>query len=223
MRSLIRATLLASILGTAALIATPAHAQRTGDHIVPSIETVCDGDPYSFGLCNAYCEALDCNSPTPLGTPRACSNLLRNYQKKSGGKLPPCACPCAFNLEADIAALEASAESEIGITIDEATFETTCGSFGPNGETAFVFDATNDAGVGETSEGVRLFYWLDEETCNELGGGLDEPGAISSVIVPFEDNFDYDPPFIDRTGIPLGEGEADACAAALEFLCSQTE
>ena len=128
-----KTALVATTFGAAVWFGAPALAQRTGDHIVPAIEKVCEGDPYNFGLCNAYCEALDCESPTPLGTPRACSNLLRNYRKHSGGVLPPCECPCAFDLEGDFEQLIALAADPInGIPADiTGNFQSFCTQDGP--------------------------------------------------------------------------------------------
>ena len=36
---------------------------KTPDGVTPAEETVCDGlSGAAFGLCNAYCEAMDCDS-----------------------------------------------------------------------------------------------------------------------------------------------------------------
>jgi len=206
----------ASIAGFALLMLTsfPVWAQRTGDHIVPSQETVCDGDPFSFGLCNAYCEALDCDSATPLGTPRACSRLLRNYKKKSGGIAPPCVCPCRFDLESDFDTLVTAGDAEFApppIDIAE-TFETFCGAYGPNGENAFAAEAFQ---TGEdTNQGVRLFYWVDAEpaVCHEQGGGRDGE--------ELDDPLDWHyGPWIDRYSDELSETEEAGCLQALRQLC----
>jgi hypothetical protein len=83
-------------LGLLAL-AVPALAKGTPDGKPPSEETVCDGLKGAlFGLCNAYCEAMDCDSPNPHASPTACAQVLGNFMKHSGGQPPPCAvtCPC---------------------------------------------------------------------------------------------------------------------------------
>jgi hypothetical protein len=83
-------------LGLLAL-AVPSLAKGTPDGKPPSEETVCDGlDGALFGLCNAYCEAMDCDSPNPHASPTACARVLQNFMKHSGGQPPPCAvtCPC---------------------------------------------------------------------------------------------------------------------------------
>ena len=213
-----KTVLMMAVVGAMAFIATPAEAQRTGDHIVPSIETVCDGDPFSFGLCNAYCEALDCESATPLGTPRACSNLLRNYKKKSGGAAPPCACPCQFAVQNDLDVLEENAELELQVDIDiPGTYQQDCGDFGPGGVPAFLAEAFEPQGPVDGSQGIRLFYWLTPETdetdasCNKEGGGLD---GVS------DDFFDWAyGPWLESSQ-PITEGEFQACATVLEFICA---
>jgi len=87
-------------LGLLAL-AVPALAKGTPDGQPPSQETVCDGlDGALFGLCNAYCEAMDCDSPNHHASDTACARVLSNYMKHSGGQPPPCAvtCPCPKSL-----------------------------------------------------------------------------------------------------------------------------
>jgi hypothetical protein len=51
------------------------------------------GVPY--GLCRAYCEALDCDGPDPRGSARACSRLARSFARRSDGGMPPCVRPDA--------------------------------------------------------------------------------------------------------------------------------
>lgn len=91
------------------VLAAPALAKGTPDGQPPSEETVCNGlDGALFGLCNAYCEAMDCDSPNHHASDTACARVLANYMKHSGGQPPPCAvtCPCPESLPlfADLAA-----------------------------------------------------------------------------------------------------------------------
>jgi hypothetical protein len=46
--------------------------------------------PGEFGLCKAYCEALDCNAPHPRGSERACNRLARNFAARTSGAPLPC-------------------------------------------------------------------------------------------------------------------------------------
>ncbi len=219
-----------TLLGATLLLLTalPAQAQRTGDHIVPAIETVCDGDPFNFGLCNAYCEALDCDSDTPLGTPKACANKLKNYVKHSGGALPPCeqSCPCDFDVESDFADVVQfgneefsdpdTGEGEIDV---EGTYDEFCDAWGPNGENAFVGTAFQfDPGSSPLNDpqGVALFYWVEEAgedtpaSCNEIGGGFDG-------IRDIDPDFSYGP-WIDRR-TALSGTERIICSELLAKLC----
>jgi hypothetical protein len=46
--------------------------------------------PGAFGLCEAYCEALDCDGLHPRGSERACSRLARNFAARTNGAPLPC-------------------------------------------------------------------------------------------------------------------------------------
>jgi hypothetical protein len=60
---------------------------KTPDGMPPSQETVCSGlSGAAFGLCNAYCEAQDCDvHPRP-----SCPVLRRNFAKITGSPIFPC-------------------------------------------------------------------------------------------------------------------------------------
>jgi hypothetical protein len=44
----------------------------------------------SRGLCEAYCEALDCDAPPTRAAPRACAILARRFERQSMGRALPC-------------------------------------------------------------------------------------------------------------------------------------
>jgi hypothetical protein len=44
----------------------------------------------AFGICNAYCEALDCDGPEPRASRRACDQLARRFGARTGGSPLPC-------------------------------------------------------------------------------------------------------------------------------------
>ena len=65
--------------------------------------TVCDKDTEgnAYGLCVAYCDALNCLENDRKSA--ACQSLLKNYVKRTEGRFPPCVsietvdpngCPC---------------------------------------------------------------------------------------------------------------------------------
>ncbi|MDX1554912.1 MAG: hypothetical protein R3212_02690 [Xanthomonadales bacterium] len=71
------------------------------DGQTPAEETVCDflqGGEYSsglFGLCNAYCEAKDCDAYGPYeDQPRSCQKLFDNFERKATGAEDPAQPPC---------------------------------------------------------------------------------------------------------------------------------
>lgn len=65
---------------------------KTPDGLTPADEDVCN--VYSgkaFGLCNAYCEALDCDSPESKNYgKKACATLLSRFETLTGQALPLC-------------------------------------------------------------------------------------------------------------------------------------
>ena len=50
----------------------------------------------AYGACNAYCDALDCDSLEPGGSKRACEQAMSRFMKLTG-EIPPCepVCPCS--------------------------------------------------------------------------------------------------------------------------------
>ncbi len=84
-----------SVVAAAAFVAAPAMAQ-TPDGETPAEENVCDGQVgQAFGLCNAYCEAMDCDSLDPQASETACAKVGGRFESVTGMR-PPCEmfCPC---------------------------------------------------------------------------------------------------------------------------------
>ena len=66
---------------------------QTPDGEPPSVEDVCDGQTgAAFGLCNAYCEAMDCDSPNVQASPQACAKVASKFENITGFA-PPCVTP----------------------------------------------------------------------------------------------------------------------------------
>jgi hypothetical protein len=76
-------------------LAIPAVA-KTPDGQPPSEETICDSYMGSaYGLCTAYCEAMDCDSPERHASATACSKVGSHFMRVTGSNLPCNAtCPC---------------------------------------------------------------------------------------------------------------------------------
>jgi hypothetical protein len=76
---------------------TGAALAQTPDGTPPSSETVCDGQAgAAYGLCTAFCEAMDCDSDDPQASQTACDKVGAKFLNITG-QAPPCAvptCPC---------------------------------------------------------------------------------------------------------------------------------
>jgi thrombospondin type 3 repeat protein len=69
--------------------------------LTPAEETVCDEAALTgaaWGLCNAYCEAMDCDSDTPKASSVACDKIVQKFAKITSGDV----LPCETNLSPDI-------------------------------------------------------------------------------------------------------------------------
>ena len=79
------------------LICTGAALADTPDGTPPSGETVCDGEVgAAYGLCTAYCEAMDCESDDPHASETACNKVGSKFMNITGRDLPceaPPTCP----------------------------------------------------------------------------------------------------------------------------------
>ncbi len=79
---------------------------QTPDGEPPSYESVCDEETgAAFGLCNAYCEAMDCDSAEPAASAEACAKVGLRFENITGRE-PPCdvpdlVCPCWTQAELD--------------------------------------------------------------------------------------------------------------------------
>lgn len=89
---------LAIILG---LVLHPllAHAEKKNGG-TPEEERACEAADLhgaAWGLCNAYCEAMDCDSDDPQASDNACERVLKNWEEHEDGMTIPCEeveCPC---------------------------------------------------------------------------------------------------------------------------------
>ena len=61
-----------------------------GGHATAEEGNICDGQVgAAYGLCNAYCHAMDCASPDPLASDLACDRVSNLYEQITAS-LPPC-------------------------------------------------------------------------------------------------------------------------------------
>jgi hypothetical protein len=82
----------------AVLAFTPISLAQTADGMTPAEEQVCDDlNGALYGLCVAYCEAMDCHLGDQFASDRACERVLTNYMTHSDGDMPPCHGPVEGN------------------------------------------------------------------------------------------------------------------------------
>ncbi|ETW95221.1 MAG: hypothetical protein ETSY1_31500 [Candidatus Entotheonella factor] len=75
----------------AVLICAPMSQAKTPDGRTPAEETVCDElEGALYGLCVAFCEAMDCDYSDHMASDRACERVLTNFMKHSPEAFPPC-------------------------------------------------------------------------------------------------------------------------------------
>ncbi len=101
------------------LICTGAALAQTPDGLPPALETVCDAETgAAYGLCNAYCEAMDCESDAPSASETACSKVRGKFQNVAGRDVPcELTCPCTSlpEFNADLEGLTGCGENSAGI------------------------------------------------------------------------------------------------------------
>lgn len=96
--------------GIVAMTLVGAYAQ-TPDGMTPSDETACEiYQGSAFGLCNSYCEALDCDTNNPTDSREACDRVYANFERATHDNVqcppsvepqtePESGCPCNFDVE----------------------------------------------------------------------------------------------------------------------------
>lgn len=167
-------------------------AMGTPDGETPAEETVCDelSGP-SFGLCNAYCEAMDCDSDFPAASQNACDKVAANYAKHSDGEELPCVvveeeCPC-LDLAPDILALN----------------YTPAGCFGSGTPCPeFINQLSFSCGVELPFPPVSNQIFLNPQTGEAF---------CTTALGPNSTQFEG----------PLTEGEYATCAAQVNTFCNQ--
>ena len=91
MSDLIKRVLLSTIF-VAVTVGSGASFAATSDGGTPSSESVCDvyqgAKNGAFGLCNAYCEAMDCGDPLQHSANMACTKINDKFEKRFGFRLP---------------------------------------------------------------------------------------------------------------------------------------
>lgn len=80
-----------SVAVAAMFVFTPMSDAKTPDGQTPAEETVCDElSGALYGLCVAYCEAMDCDHGDHKASDEACERVLTNFMNHSPEEFPPC-------------------------------------------------------------------------------------------------------------------------------------
>lgn len=144
----------------------------TSLYVMPVMaQDACEGQiGAAFGLCNAYCEAMDCDADDPEASDNACNSIYDEFVTRTGSP-PPCevSCPC-FTL----------GDLQAGGPIDECGenlpgFPDLAGAFYTDGTAAC--SGINCAGASETAscaytgEGGSILFGIspeDDADCRTL-------------------------------------------------------
>lgn len=120
----------------------------TPDGQTPSEETICDSETGAgYGLCTAYCEAMDCDSPAPHASLTGCSRVKANFQRITGRPLPcDVVCPCRsqFPLFGDIVNGTPPPPQQCLIDSSQVSVALPDGSFALVNSTASAFCSVNN-------------------------------------------------------------------------------
>ena len=180
------------------LIAGTAMAQGTPDGQTPAEELLCDNQSgAAFGLCNAYCEAMDCDCPTasnptcePRASATACTRVSDRYTQITGNGIvceaTPVSCPC--------------------LDVTDARWS--------EGDDTWVQFANGTRNVTSCSNvgGILTVESLDPNTFLTDSATVTSAGDSSSCALM---NQELEATVLD-TFAPISEAEAAACAALLE-------
>ena len=86
------ALIMSTLLGM--FLPSLASALGTPDELPPPMEHVCDAENgAAYGLCNAYCQAMDCDNDTPSASDTACQKVSDKFMQLTGRSVP-CSIDC---------------------------------------------------------------------------------------------------------------------------------
>ena len=171
-----------SIVWTAAasaalLLDVPRTFGKTPDGETPAQQSVCDElglEGRAWGLCSAYCEALDCDSPYPKASPRACERLGNRLEEVAEGasRCEVVECPC-FTL-ADLEQITAATSCNLSVN-------TMC-----NGTTfrSDVVSDTTTVGICDPSYPEGSIVTVSGPYENHLGGAKTNPPLPAKKCLP---------------------------------------
>ena len=91
-------------------------AMGTPDGLPPPMEHVCDAEKgAAYGLCNAYCQAMDCDSVAPNASDTACQKVSNKFMQLTGRPVP-CSESCPLYLNENFASFNEVVSTPSSIT-----------------------------------------------------------------------------------------------------------
>ena len=160
-----------------------------------TFDGACDGlEDNAWGLCNAYCEAMDCDG-TPNASARACSQVALNFTRATGGDPMPCgtsepalstgsqlgSCPCNFDQQSwtDQPQILPSLHIPICTGVADSSTCITCGISDLSGSMTLLGVLVNLWTDGFSAQEDRLFFFTTDPS-TPVGGACGVDASFSS-------------------------------------------
>lgn len=150
---------------------TTSAVANTPDGQTPAEETACDGlEGSMFGTCNAYCEAMDCDSPNQKASEKACQVKLKKWAAMAGEEPIPC-------------------EQDPGLTLSKSVNSDENGLIPVGEDVIYTFTIMNTGNVSLT--GIQFNDWnlgVSNEACPEFDASqtLATNASITCTLDPVE-------------------------------------
>ena len=183
---------------------------QTPDGETPAEEDVCVGlSGASWGLCNAYCEAMDCDSGSPQASLTACDKVYDKFLQLEG-QLPPCILPPDPIVCGGIAGLECPAEATC-VDLPTDNCDPDCGGADCAGicvETSF--ESCGGFAGFPCPEGFNCFDHKGDQ-CSPFCGGADCSGICVAPFSPDNAELSYFTTCPDPVCSGFDPGGLDLC------------
>ncbi len=157
-------------------------------------DDVCGGlEDNAWGLCNAYCTAMDCDGDRK-DSGRACAQVADNFYRATEGTPMPCenissdptgtptgSCPCNFDLQFWTAQPQILDSSHLPICTDTGDPSTciSCGISTMSSSTTFLSILVNLWTDGLSSQEDKLFFFTSEPS-SMFGGACGADASFAS-------------------------------------------
>ncbi len=177
-------------------------------------------DDNAWGLCNAYCYAMDCDGDRNASG-RDCARVAWNFSRATGAKIMPCetpqdqpgpptgSCPCNFDLQFWTSQNQILDSTNLPLCTGTADPNTciTCGINTMSSSTTFLSVLVNLWADGISSQEDKLFFFTTEPS-SLLGGACGADISLSSGYIFTTEGYQ----------LPVTSEEFGACAFDIGIL-----